>query len=160
METTVSRPSCFAVWLGLALALIAGGGQARQATAEPNLYELHDHSGALAITYSTSSFAGVPLLTYVNGASTLNFQGDEIRVQDTEIGRLVTVTIAFQPDINFQTLTLLLPHVRLAHEPQPIANRAIVTTHQTPFIAGPFIGQQEIYRKVIPLKGTAQRVVF
>jgi hypothetical protein len=144
----------------LALGFVAVGAAAAPATITPNLYELQNASGSVSVVYSTSSFTGEPRLTYTNGSMTKSFSGDEIRVQETEIGKLVTVTVAFRPDVNFVTLSLLIPDISLGGQPVRISSRAILTTHRTPFTPLPFVGQRELYRQVILLKGIASEVAF
>jgi hypothetical protein len=153
-ETVLRR---FAGLICLALGLLAPTAFAAN-TADS--FEFHNTSGTVAISYASTSFMGVPTLSYTNGAKTLSFSGDQIQVEQTAIGQLVTVTVAIHPDIDFRTLSVLIPQVSVDRNPVSVATRAILTTHHTPFIVNAFVGQQEEYTQVINLKGTADFVVF
>jgi hypothetical protein len=124
----------------------------------PNQYDL---SGpGVRISYSTSSITGSPQLSFTKGRKTLTFTGAEIGVVDTNIGGLVTVTIAMTPDKSFTTFSVVLPAIQLARETSKQAFRTlgITTIHKTS-LAGPVNGVQQTYKSV-QLKGAAQRVAF
>lgn len=137
--------------------------QSPRATEEPNLYELQGDD--TEITYSTSSFAGPPQLSYRGpGFSTdqrldLIFSGDEIRVQEHEIGQLVTVTLETVPDSNTWTLTLPIPEFRLDGNESQCSTVAIVTTHLGSIAPPTLTGQLQTFQ-ALRLSGTASRVVF
>ena len=124
----------------------------------PNLYELQ--GPGVRISYSTSSIAGKPQLSFKKGRTTLSFSGDEISVLDTEIGGLITVTIATTPDRSFTSFSFLLPAIQLAKESakQSFRTIGITTVHKT-MIAGPVKGVQQVYKSV-QLQGTARQVEF
>jgi hypothetical protein len=127
---------------------------------EPNLYDLQAYE--TRITYSTSSIAGVPQLSYQDQRLSLNFSGEEIRRLEAEIGSLVTVTLEQIPDLQTVTLTLLVPSINLGEgsTESPVQTVAIVTTRRTT-IAGPQpqAGQVQTYR-TLAVEGTAQLVAF
>lgn len=124
----------------------------------PNQYQL-DGTG-VRIGYSTSSITGKPQLSFKQGRKALNFTGSEIGVQDTTIGSLVTVTIASTPDLSSTTFSFLLPAIELPKESAKQSFRTFgVTTIRKTSIAGTVKGVQQTY-KVIPLRGSAQRVAF
>src|SRR5919202_889032 len=78
---------------------------------QANLFELGDYS--IQVTYSSTSFTGQPQLNYRDNNFNLNFAGEEIRVQDTEIGQLITVTLETVTDLRTMTFTLILPLVNV-----------------------------------------------
>lgn len=125
---------------------------------EPNLFQLS--GGGVKVTYSTSSFDGKPRLSYQKGNKKLEFAGTEIRVDNTEIGNLVTVTVAKTIDRGFTSFSVLIPEVLLAKlgAKQAIKTIGILTEHRLT-IGGPVKGPLETY-KVIALRGTATRVLF
>lgn len=137
--------------------------QPPSALEEPNSYELH--GADTGITYSTSSFAGPPQLSYRGPGFSAGqllertFSGDEIRVQEHEIGRLVTVTRETAPDANTWTLTLLVPAYRLNGNESPCSTLAIVTTHRGSIAPQMLSGQLQTFQ-ALELPGTARRVVF
>jgi hypothetical protein len=129
-------------------------------TIDANLFELESYG--VQITYSKSSITGDPRFSYRDADHNLNFSGDEIRVEGTEIGDLVTVTIETVSDLRTVTVTLLVPEVNLPEDTKqsPFETEAVVTTHHTT-IGGPGLvqGQLKSYRTVT-LKGIARQVIF
>jgi hypothetical protein len=124
----------------------------------PNLFELH--GDCLAVTYSTSSFQGEPLLMYQDAHRSLRFRGDDIRSVEAEIGELVSVTLATTPDLGSTTFTLLLPAVSLATaDSAPVDTDGVTTIHRTSIAPSLLHGQTEIYQ-VCRLIGTARAVEF
>ncbi|MBH8566991.1 hypothetical protein I8748_33415 [Nostoc sp. CENA67] len=126
----------------------------------PNLFELQGKD--TQITYSTSSIAGVPQFNYQTPSLNLNFSDTEIRTQDTEIGRQITVTLEQIPDQQTVTLTLLIPTINLPQQviENSITTVAIITTERTS-IGGPDLvnGQLQIY-DILSLQGIARLVDF
>lgn len=83
-----------------------------QPIVQPNLFELQGYK--TQITYSTTSIIGVPQLTYISQGKTLNFKGEEIHSEQTQLGQMVTVSISDNPSSEIlETLTLLIPVVNL-----------------------------------------------
>jgi hypothetical protein len=127
-------------------------------SAQANDYALQ--CADIHIHYSATSIAGVPLLTYQAHKQTRSFRGEEIRVQQTELGDTVTVTLEVVPDLHTVTLTLLIPAVNLGKDNAArIATQAIRTTSRTS-IGGPRLvqGQIQLY-EALALEGTAKSVV-
>ncbi|WP_207714036.1 DUF6174 domain-containing protein [Scytonema sp. UIC 10036] len=122
-----------------------------------NVFEL---SGAsVEVSYSDTSVLGGPRLNYRDNNINRTFIGEEIRVQETELGQLITVTLEAIPDLRTVTFTLILPLVKpsTASERVRIQVPGITTTTQTT-IAGPGPGAEKTYT-TINLKGTAQFIV-
>ena len=125
---------------------------------QANLFELGSYS--TQVTYSSTSITGQPLLNYRDEVNNLNFMGDEIRIVDTEIGQLITVTLesgaADAPPVTF---TLVLPEVNVL--PQSAGTQiqvpGILTTTRSLF-GGPRLGAEKTYT-IIDLQGTAQFVI-
>jgi hypothetical protein len=133
------------------------GGEAMVGAAQhPNHYVTKGIG--IEITFSTSSFGGLPLLTYRDRQRTLTFQGDEIRQLESEIGLQVTVIIEQIPDLRTVTFTLLLPTINLNGSESRFQTIGVVATHWTS-IGGPDLvkGAVQTYH-VKKLKGTAQWV--
>lgn len=125
---------------------------------EPNLYELS--CDGTTLTYSTSSIDGRSRLSYSSGDRSYVFSGEEIRTSETEIGRLVTVTLDAVPDLEVVTLSLLLPPINLINGESRLETMAIVTTHRTS-IGGPRLVQGQVLSYApIKLHGVARGVVF
>jgi len=124
---------------------------------QANLFELS--RGAIHVTYSTTSFIGGPILSYRDNQLSRSFRGDEISVQATDLGQLVTVTLETIPDLRTVKFTLILPVVTVM--PQSVGTRVKVpgiTTTTPTSIAGPLPGPQQLYSS-INLRGTAQFIV-
>jgi hypothetical protein len=129
---------------------------------EPNSFELY--SKDTQITYSITSFIGEPQLTYKTQKVDRQFEGKEIRMLETEIGKLVTVTVEWpHPDVrdNVVTLTLLLPIVNLPSSLEsPIRAEVVLTTKlQKGNINLPMEGQLQTY-EILSLTGTARQIAF
>ena len=124
----------------------------------PNQYDLR--GPGVSVSYSTSSVAGQPQLSFKKGRQTLNFSGAEIGLLDTQIGTLITVTIAKTVDRGFTSFSFLLPTIELstASAKQSFRTIGITTVHKTT-IAGPVKGPQQAYKSV-QLRGTARQVKF
>ena len=70
-------------------------------------------------SYAATSLTGEPLFHYGAYGVEKNFKGEEIRVSETPLGLMVTVTINHVPDLRIDTFTLVLPPVNLAEgDPQ------------------------------------------
>lgn len=62
---------------------------------QPNQFDLGSYD--TGITYSTTSFVGVPQLTYKDRVQTLNFRGEQIQTERTQLGQMVTVNLSSNP---------------------------------------------------------------
>lgn len=124
----------------------------------PDLYELR--GAELHITYSTTSFDGTARFTYQDATRALNFVGDQIRLVDTEVGTLVTVTLCRTVDSGSTTFSLLVPTINLGPSNQsPIDTVGITTIHRFSIVPAFNQGQTELY-KITPLTGLASFVPF
>lgn len=124
----------------------------------PNLYQVH--GAHLHVTYATTSFTGGPRFTYQDANGTQSFEGDAIRTAETEIGTLVTVTIARTVDAGSTSFTLLVPRVNLGQANQvPITTEGVTTLHRFSIVPALNTGQLDVYR-VVGLTGTASAVEF
>jgi hypothetical protein len=124
----------------------------------PNLFELRNQQ--VHVVYSSTGIDGKPHLSYQDPHQTLSFSGDEIRVEESEIGRLVSVSLRRTVDSGSTTLTILLPRVTLdASNSAQINTEAITTIHRFSVIPVLNHGQRDFY-SVAALTGTARCVVF
>jgi hypothetical protein len=90
----------------------------------------------------------------------MNFEGDQIRSMESEIGTLVSVTIFATVDAGSTSFTLLLPHVNLDQSQQAtITTEGITTLHRSSLLPVFNQGQTELYT-VERLTGTAAAVDF
>ncbi len=125
----------------------------------PNIYQLR--GGQIIVNYSTGDLGSLKSLEYQDALQTLKFKGDELRIVESEIGTLVTVTIRQTIDTGSTSFTLLLPIVNLSgvNTPTNITTFGITTLHPLSPILQFNQGQRELY-SVTQLIGIAQAIPF
>lgn len=124
---------------------------------QANLFELSQ--GAIQVTYSSTSILGGPIFSYRDGQLSRSFRGDEVRLQETEIGQLITVTLETIPDLRTVTFSLVLPVVTVIPQSSGTCIKVPgITTTAPTTIAGPPPGPQQLY-SIVNLSGTAQFIV-
>jgi hypothetical protein len=122
-----------------------------------NLFELR--GGSIQVTYSSTSVLGGPILSYRDPQRSLSFRGNDIAIEETALGELITVTLEAIPDLRTVTFTLILPIVTVMRQSSGTYIRVPgVTTTNPTTIAGPPQGPQKLYT-VVNLRGTAQFIV-
>ncbi len=128
-----------------------------ESLSQANTFELSGKS--IHVTYSSTSFTGVPTLSYRDNRLSRSFSGEEINVENTEIGQLVSVTLEAIADGDRVTFSLALPIVTLPRGPGIRIKVPGVTVTNPSTIAGPPPGPQKLY-SVVTMKGTAQFFEF
>lgn len=125
---------------------------------QPNLFELQGYD--VQITYSTTSITGQPQFNYSDRTESRSFNGDEILVEETGLGQIVTVQLKNNAaDEGLESVTLLIPVIQLTAEAKSVAIQTLaVLSRQTVFVA-PGTRQLQSYNPVF-LAGTAQLVDF
>ena len=130
----------------------------QQQAVTPDVYELA--GGPLHITYATTSKDGQPYFSYQDGSQTLNFRGNEIHQENSEMGTLVTVILRRTVDAGSTTFTLLVPTIRLKESSTAeVHTYGITTVHKFSVIPAMNMGQIETYTST-ELLGTANIVMF
>ncbi len=121
---------------------------------QPNQFDVQ--GDGVTISYSTSSFSGVPLFNYRDNERTISRSGDEIRTEETAIATLVTIDVEQIPDASEVTATLFLPRIvlRQGNTETALATIGVLTTS-----ARRIDGQMQTYR-ALNLSGTASLVAF
>lgn len=124
---------------------------------QANLFELS--RGDVHVTYSSTSILGGPIFSYRDNQVSKTFRGNEILIQESAIGQIITVTLETIPDLRTVTFSLVLPAVTVLQQSTGtrIQVPGITTTAPTS-IAGPLPGPQLLYA-VVKLRGTAQFIV-
>ncbi|MGC2698449.1 MAG: hypothetical protein WA738_21890, partial [Candidatus Angelobacter sp.] len=124
---------------------------------QPNEYTLK--GGNITFTYVKSNFLGQPFASYNDGSGPKNFFGSAVRVLETGIGTLVTVTTHMTIDTGGTEFSVLLPVIELADasKTQSFSTDGIVTHYKGPD-SFPSTGVRETY-DFIPMTGNA-RVLF
>ena len=124
---------------------------------KPNFFQLHGEE--IIVSYSTSGFTGKPQFSYHDTQFSKTFSGDAIRVAETEIGTLVSVTIVLNPDAGSTDFTLFLPRINLRLFETVHISTIGVTTLRRFSIIGPPHGQDDFYTSH-KLSGSASFVEF
>jgi hypothetical protein len=146
------------VTLGMALMSIPVMPSHAQNVKIPTVYKLN--SPHIKVTYSTTSFTGEARLDYEDQQQKLQFSGDDIKIEYTAMGKLVTVTIHKTIDTGNVTFSLLLPEVNLGDSSEAkITTQGITTENRFSRIPTMNQGPRQIYR-FAPLFGTAEAVAF
>jgi hypothetical protein len=130
------------------------------ANLQPNRFVLQSNDGRTKVDYETTSLTGAAILNLTQSPGPVrHFSGSQIRVRNTEIGTLVSVTTHLTVDTGSTSFSVLIPSVSLASnsQHQAFASEAIVTNHSGPNSA-PITGVHETYQ-FIPMKGEATLVV-
>ncbi|NJR41115.1 MAG: hypothetical protein HC781_22580 [Leptolyngbyaceae cyanobacterium CSU_1_4] len=124
---------------------------------QPNLFELQGYD--IQITYSTTSITGQPLFNYSDRVESLTFSGNEIVVEDTGLGQIVTVQLkSNRADEGIESITLLIPIIQMAEAQSIMIQTLAVLSKQAVFVA-PGARQLQTYHPIY-LSGTAQAVAF
>lgn len=126
---------------------------------EANLFELE--GGGATVVYSTTSITGVPQFTYRDADNSVSRSGTEIRVEETAMGRLVTVNLRQVADAYSLWVTLLVPAVNVPQSGQAALQTLAVLTTDCTSIIGPagVEGQLQSY-EALALSGMARTVAF
>lgn len=109
---------------------------------EPTHYELQGPYTHIGV--SKAGAAGVSVLVYRHLDEVRTFRGDEIRINETEIGVLVTVTMSAIPDLETVMMTVILPVVNVSPRGvSPVETHVLFTTERTS-IGGPGLVEGQI----------------
>lgn len=126
---------------------------------QPNDYVLKGSN--ITFTYAKNNFLGGPFVIYNDGTQTRDFFGSAVRVLETGIGTLVTVTTHMTLDTGGSEFSVLLPVIELADatKTQNFSTDGIATQFKGPD-SFPLTGVRETYH-FIPMTGVArfQRIV-
>lgn len=126
-----------------------------QTIVQPNLFELQCYN--TEINYSTTGIVGVPELIYTNFEQTLYFTGDDLQLEETQLGQMVTVSLSQNRASEIlETLTLLVPRVNL---PAQSLEKTIQTIAIFSQIAKSTKAQIQTYMTLC-LSGQAKKVAF
>jgi hypothetical protein len=118
---------------------------------EANFFELSH--GKSTLSYTVSNIAGDPLVSYFDGKETKTFVGDQVSLESTTLGTLVTVLLQSSVDGPRHFLTLVLP-VILVGEKHPEKISLPVIFHTTVGFVLPRPGPRQTYDVQI-FSGTA-----
>jgi hypothetical protein len=92
-------------------------------------------------------------LDYQDGQGSLTFQSNQLHIQQSAIGTLITATLKNSADAGATTCTLVLPNVKLGGQTkQPVETFAVIAQDYSTLSR---VGAQLTYR-IVPLQGTGQ----
>lgn len=128
-----------------------------ESLSQANTFELSGKS--IHVSYSSTSFTGVPTFSYRDNRLSRSFSGEEIHLENTEVGQLVTVTLEAIADGDRVTFSLALPTVTLRRDAAIRIKVPGLTVTNPSTIAGPPPGPQKLYA-IVNMKGTAQFFEF
>ena len=140
---------------------IAADGAKSQAVQriEPNKFELQGYD--IQITYSTTSFKGVPQFTFSGRGRELTFSGSDIKSEETGFGRSVTVLLENgAADAPVESLTVLLPFVQLSSSVNELPIQTVAIFSRTALFVIPTNPAQLQTYDTVNLSGTAKLVQF
>jgi hypothetical protein len=107
------------------------------------------------ISFTQANIAGDPLLTY----DQRYFYGDEIELQNTAIGELVTVTLEQRPNGDRWRLTLVLPRTWVSGYESSLVEALVIESVARGRAGGPPAGEELKYERVTQVGGHALFVV-
>ena len=127
----------------------------------PNLFTFSGRRDDTQVTFSTTSITGQPQFSYHDDTRDVSATGDEITVERTVLGTLVTVTLETVPDLHTVTATLVLPDLGGLSGPVTHFGTFLVLTENRTSIGGPALVTGALQRyTVVKGRGTAQQVAF
>lgn len=103
-----------------------------------------------------TGITGQPILTYQDSHQALNFTGEDVRFEDSELGRLASVSLVKSTDTGYTAFSVLLPEMNLIGGNHHVATVGITSIHRTT-LGGIGHGQLTSYH-VISLHGTASQI--
>jgi hypothetical protein len=121
-----------------------------------NRYDLHGQN--VTVVYGEAGADGKPYLNFTNTELSLAFKGNQIRViQNTDVGKLVSVSLRMTIDAGSTSFTLLLPKTIVAKGQGvsvSVKTFGITTIHRAAVIPILRAGQDDLYTTVA-LSGSA-----
>jgi hypothetical protein len=119
-----------------------------------NRFDLNGRN--VTVTYGEAGADGSPYLNYASNDVFLTFKGDQIRVQNTDLGKVVSVSIRMTIDTGSTSFTILVPRVLMSKGSgkTTIKTVGITTIHKFSVLPMLLRGQDDLYT-TIALSGTA-----
>jgi hypothetical protein len=118
-----------------------------------NQYDLH-HQGK-TISFTQANVAGDPLLSYGDRY----FYGDQIELQNTAIGELITVTLEERPGGERWRLSVLLPRTWVSSYESATIEALVIETVVHGLAGGPPPGQEIEFERTNKVTGQATFIV-
>ena len=126
---------------------------------EANRFDLQGYG--TKISFSMNNISRQPSLSYEDQHRDLHFGGADIAVEETGIGKLVTVEIEAEPDAHRLTISFLLPRLNLPDGDEcSFQTEAILTNHLTTTGGPDRVKGQRMTYSSLTLSGRARRAKF
>jgi len=109
------------------------------------------------ITYMTNGLDGKPRFTYKDAEYNRSYIGDKIRIEQSELGSLVSVTLDIKPDVGSDTVTLIVPRVRVAELSESVETLAIKCHNSMTMLPQP--GAAQSYQCIL-LTGSVRSTII
>jgi len=125
----------------------------------PYTYQLSGHHG-VEVSFTPLGAGAVPHATYQDRRTPeRSFTGrDQVQVDDTRAGTLVTLTLESVPDEELVEFSFLVPAVNLpASKRSPVHTVGLRVQHRTGLAPGTITGQTDLYVET-PLVGEASDI--
>jgi len=125
---------------------------------KPNQFLLDGYN--LEVSYETTSFTGTPRVSVTRQGQTLNFTGEEMIIEQSQMGQMVTVDLSdnLRAVGVVETLTLLVPSTSVLATTKTASIQTVaIFNRQSP--REKISGQSQIYMSV-HLSGTANQIDF
>jgi hypothetical protein len=100
------------------------------------------------------------MLAYQDAHQSRSFRGDEIRIVDTDLGKLISVTLRMTVDMGSTSYCLVIPRMQILEgTTAAMQTHGVTTLHRFSIVPQLNLGQLDTYTSM-PLHGTAQFVLF
>ena len=109
------------------------------------------------INYVTNGQDGKPHFKYKDAEYDRSYVGDEIRIQQSDLGSLVSVTLDIKPDVGSDTVTLIVPRVRVAELSESVETLAIKCHNSMTMLPQP--GASQTYQCIL-LTGSVRSTII
>ncbi len=132
--------------------------QSQPVLVQPNQFLLGGYD--IGISYETTSFTGTPRFSFTRQGQTLNFSGEEIQAENTQLGQMVTVRLSDNQKAvsTVETLTLLIPEIAVLSTTKTAPMQTIaIFSLRSPQVK--LAGQSQTFMTV-NLSGTANQIDF
>jgi hypothetical protein len=126
---------------------------------EPNNYTFKGKD--IEVHYSATSKNGEPLMSYRDSEREVRARGKEIRQEQTELGTLVTLTLAPDADAGQLDFTLVLPRAVLGNNGDAVrlVTEGLITRTMLPPRLAIASGRQLQTYRVVRMKGQGNFIV-
>ncbi|ATB37201.1 hypothetical protein CYFUS_002622 [Cystobacter fuscus] len=124
----------------------------------PNDFELEGWDAS--VHFSTTSITGEPRFDYQDCRRKVNVRGEDIRLVETEVGTLVTVTLEPDADAGELLFSVLIPRARVDGPERKVLIETQGFITRSCLARGPAADAQLQTYVILPLRGWAMSFAF